>query len=49
MGADINANRLTMDQALELFELLQARRAVEVETPPTIEAHPVEVCGIKRD
>jgi hypothetical protein len=42
-GADLNVNRLTMDQALELFELLQARRAREADTPSAIVAHPVEV------
>jgi hypothetical protein len=42
-GANLNANRLTMEQALELFELMQARRTAEVEKAPTIEAHHVEV------
>ncbi len=32
-----------MNQALELFELLQSRRAAEVAKPPTIEAQQVEV------
>jgi hypothetical protein len=32
-----------MNQALELFELLQSRRAAEVVRPPTIEAQHVEV------
>ncbi len=32
-----------MEQALELFELMQARRTAEVEKAPTIEAHHVEV------
>ena len=33
----LDANNLTMSQALELFELLQSRRATEVVRPPTIE------------
>ena len=40
---NLNANNLTMSQALELFELLQARRAADIVRPPTIEAQPVEV------
>jgi hypothetical protein len=36
---NLNANNLTMSQALELFELLQSRRAADVVRPPTIEAH----------
>ena len=40
---NVNANSLTMSQALELFELLQSRRASEVVRPPTIEAQHVEV------
>ena len=40
---NVNANSLTMNQALELFELLQSRRASEVIRPPTIEAQHVEV------
>ncbi len=32
-----------MSQALELFELLQSRRAAEVVRPPTMEAQHVEV------
>jgi hypothetical protein len=31
---NLNANNLTMNQALELFELLQSRRAAEVVKPP---------------
>ncbi len=41
--ANLNANRLTMEQALELFELMQARRSVDVEKAPTVEALHVEV------
>jgi hypothetical protein len=40
---NLNANNLTMNQALELFELLQSRRAADVVRPPTIEAQHVEV------
>ncbi len=40
---NLNANNLTMNQALELFELLQSRRAAEAVRPPTIEAQQVEV------
>ncbi len=36
---------LTMDQALELFDLLQARRAREADTPSAVVAHPVEVAS----
>ncbi len=43
MGTDINANRLTMNEALRLFELLQERRAREAHQPSTIVTHPVEV------
>jgi hypothetical protein len=32
-----------MEQALELFELMQARRSVDVEKAPTVEAHHVEM------
>ena len=39
----LDANNLTMSQALELFELMQARRATEVVRPPTIEAQHVEL------
>ena len=39
----LDANNLTMSQALELFELLQSRRAAEVVRPLTIEAQQVEV------
>ncbi len=39
----LNANNLTMNQALELFDLLQAKRAAEVVRPPTIEAQHVEL------
>jgi hypothetical protein len=42
-GAEPNANRLTTEEALELFALMQARRAAEAERPPTIEAQQVEV------
>jgi hypothetical protein len=44
-GAELNANRLTMEQALEFFELMQSRRALEVDKAPTIEAHHVEVAS----
>jgi hypothetical protein len=44
-GADLNVNRLTMDQALELFDLLQARRARDSDTPSAIVVHPVEVAS----
>ena len=40
---NLNANNLTMSQALELFELLQSRRAADVVRPPKIEAQHVEV------
>ncbi len=40
---NLNANNLTINQALELFELLQSRRAAEVVKPPTIEAQQIEV------
>jgi hypothetical protein len=40
---NLNANNLTMNQALELFELLQSRRAAETVRPSTIEAQQVEV------
>jgi hypothetical protein len=40
---NLNANNLIMNQALELFELLQFRRAAEVAKPPTIEAQHIEV------
>ena len=39
---NLNANNLTMSQALELFELLQSRRAADVVKPPIIEAQQVE-------
>jgi hypothetical protein len=39
---DINANNLTMQQAVELFELLQARKTREAEKSVTVEAQPVE-------
>ena len=42
-GANLNANRLTMEQALELFELMQARRSADVGKAPTVEALHVEV------
>jgi hypothetical protein len=42
-GVDPNTARLTMEQAWELFALVQARKAAEVERPSTIEAHHVEV------
>jgi hypothetical protein len=42
---NLNANNLTMSQALELFELLQSRRAADVVRPPTIEAQHVEVAS----
>jgi hypothetical protein len=32
-----------MEEALELFALMQARRTAEAEKPPTIEAHQIEV------
>jgi hypothetical protein len=32
-----------MEQALELFELMQERRSVDVEKAPTVEAHHVEI------
>ena len=34
-----------MSQALELFELMQSRRAAEVARPPTIEAQHIEVAA----
>ena len=37
----IDANKLTMQQALELFELLQARKSKESEKSVTVEAEPV--------
>jgi hypothetical protein len=37
----IDANKLTMQQALELFELLQARKSKEAEKAVTVEAEPV--------
>ncbi len=37
----IDANKLTMQQALELFELLQARKSKEAEKSVTVEAEPV--------
>ena len=40
---NLNANNLTMSQALELFELLQSRRAADVVKPPIIEAQQVEM------
>jgi hypothetical protein len=36
-----DANKLTMQQALELFELLQARKSKEAEKSVTVEAEPV--------
>jgi hypothetical protein len=42
-GVDPNSNRLTMEEALELFALMQARRTAEIERPLTIEAHQVDV------
>jgi hypothetical protein len=41
-GAILNANRPTMEQALELFELMQARRSADVEKAHTVEAHHVD-------
>ncbi len=32
-----------MDQALELFERMQSKRAAEIAKPPTVEAQQVEV------
>jgi hypothetical protein len=37
----LNANNLTMQQALDLFELLQARKSKEAEKSVTVEAEPV--------
>ena len=37
----IDTNKLTMQQALELFELLQARKSKEVDKAVTVEAEPV--------
>ncbi len=37
----IDANKLTMQQALELFELLQARKSKEEDKTVTVEAEPV--------
>jgi hypothetical protein len=37
----INANNLTMQQALDLFELLQARKSKEADKSVTVEAEPV--------
>jgi hypothetical protein len=37
----IDTNKLTMQQALELFELLQARKSKEVDKTVTVEAEPV--------
>jgi hypothetical protein len=39
---DTNTNKLTMQAAVELFELLQARRAKEAEKSQMVEAQPVE-------
>jgi hypothetical protein len=36
---------MEQEQALELFELMQSRRAVEIEKTPTIEAHHIEVAS----
>ncbi len=44
---NLNASNLTMNQALELFELLQSRRAAEIVKPPTIEA--ASRSGIRTD
>ena len=38
---NINANSLTMNQAIELFELLRSRRTADIVRPPTIEAQHV--------
>ena len=40
---NLNPNNLTMNQALELFELLQSRRSAEAVRPPTVDAQQVEV------
>ena len=37
----VNANKLTMQQALELFELLQARKSKEADKAVTVEAEPI--------
>jgi hypothetical protein len=37
----IDANNLTMQQTLDLFELLQARKSKEAEKAVTVEAEPV--------
>jgi hypothetical protein len=37
----VDANKLTMQQALELFELLQARKSKEADKAITVEAEPV--------
>jgi hypothetical protein len=44
---NLNANNLTINQALELFELLATRRAAEVVRPPTIEAQQIEISGTR--
>ena len=46
---NLNANSLTINQALELFELLQSRRAADVVRPPTIEAQHVELAPRRAD
>ncbi len=37
----VDANKLTMQQALDLFEMLQARKSKEAEKSVTVEAEPV--------
>ncbi len=48
-SADPNSNRFTMEEALELFAFMQARRTAEIERPLTIEAHQVEVAPTRTE
>jgi hypothetical protein len=45
----IDANKLTMQQALDLFELLQARKSKEAEKPVTVEAEPVARAPVRAE
>jgi hypothetical protein len=45
----LDANNLTMQQALDLFELLQARKSKEAEKAVTVEAEPVSRAPVRAE
>jgi hypothetical protein len=45
----IDANKLTMQQAVDLFEMLHARKAMLADKSVTVEAEPVARAPIRAD